>query len=92
MNRRQLIRSIAIAASAAGAPQAASPEPGGSKAIAVNHISYQVADDAKTGDSYVDLLGIGVKQDNGRQCYLTFGDSFSCLLPGNASRRAPLAA
>jgi catechol 2,3-dioxygenase-like lactoylglutathione lyase family enzyme len=82
MNRRQLIQSIAIAASAAGATRAASPEPSGFKAITVNHISYQVADYAKTRDFYVDLLGMGVKQDTGRQCYLTFGDSF--LLPRNA--------
>jgi catechol 2,3-dioxygenase-like lactoylglutathione lyase family enzyme len=85
MNRRQLIQSIAIAASAAGTSQAASPDPSGFKAVTVNHISYQVADYAKTRDFYVDLLGMGVKQDNGRQCYLTFGDSF--LLPRNARRR-----
>lgn len=84
MNRRQLIQSIAIAASAAGAA-AASPEPSGFKAVTVNHISYQVADYAKTRDFYVDLLGMGVKQDSGTQCYLTFGDSF--LLPRNARRR-----
>jgi catechol 2,3-dioxygenase-like lactoylglutathione lyase family enzyme len=81
MNRRQLIQSIAIAASAAGATVAASPEPSGFKAVTVNHISYQVADYAKTRDFYVDLLGMGVKQDGGRQCYLTFGDTF--LLPRN---------
>jgi catechol 2,3-dioxygenase-like lactoylglutathione lyase family enzyme len=86
MNRRQLIQSLAIAASAAGA-EAASPEPSGFKAVTVNHISYQVADYAKTRDFYVDLLGMGVKQDNGRQCYLTFGDSF--LLPRNARRPNP---
>jgi catechol 2,3-dioxygenase-like lactoylglutathione lyase family enzyme len=81
MNRRQLIQSLAIAAAAAGTAQAASPEPGGFKAVTVNHISYQVADYAKTRDFYVDLLGMGVKQDNGRQCNLAFGDSF--LLPRN---------
>ena len=83
MNRRQLIQGIAIAASAAGAASAASPE-GGFKAVTVNHISYQVADYAKTRDFYADLLGMGIKQDDGRQCYMTFGDTF--LLPRNARR------
>jgi catechol 2,3-dioxygenase-like lactoylglutathione lyase family enzyme len=81
MNRRQLIQRIAIAASAAGAAKAASPE-GGFKAVTVNHISYQVADYAKTRDFYADLLGMGVKGDTGRQCNMTFGDTF--LLPRNA--------
>ncbi len=84
MNRRQLIQSIAAAASIAGAAQAA-PQGTGSKgfqAITVNHISYQVADYAKTRDFYADLLGMKVSQDNGRQCYLSFGDTF--LLPRNA--------
>lgn len=81
MNRRQLIQSIAAAAAVTGAGQAA-PEGKGFKAVTVNHISYQVADYAKTRDFYVDLLGMKVSQDNGRQCYLSFGDTF--LLPRNA--------
>ncbi|HLH16718.1 MAG TPA: VOC family protein [Bryobacteraceae bacterium] len=82
MNRRQLIQSIAAAAAVAGASQAAPAEGTGFKAVTVNHISYQVADYAKTRDFYVDLLGMKVSQDNGRQCYLSFGDTF--LLPRNA--------
>src|SRR5215475_9532818 len=82
MNRRQLIRSLALAASAAEAAKAAAPEPSGFKAITVNHISYQVADYTKTRDFYVDLLGMKVSGDNGRQCNLSFGDTF--LLPRNA--------
>lgn len=82
MNRRQLIRSIAAAATVAGAAQAAPAEGKGFQAVTVNHISYQVADYAKTRDFYVDLLGMKVSQDNGRQCYLSFGDTF--LLPRNA--------
>lgn len=82
MNRRQLIQSLAMAATAASvaAPARAADAP--FKAVTVNHISYQVADYKKTRDFYVDLLGMGVKQDNDKsQCYLTFGDSF--LLPRN---------
>jgi catechol 2,3-dioxygenase-like lactoylglutathione lyase family enzyme len=82
MNRRQLIRSLSVAAAAAGAVTEAAAEGKGFKAVTVNHISYQVADYAKTRDFYVDLLGMKVSGDNGRQCNLSFGDSF--LLPRNA--------
>ena len=93
MNRRQLVRSLATAAAAAAgtapALQAAST---GFKAVTVNHISYTVADYARTRDFYADLLGMGVKQDNGRQCYMPFGNTF--LLPRNAragsDRKPPL--
>jgi catechol 2,3-dioxygenase-like lactoylglutathione lyase family enzyme len=56
-------------------------ESAGFKAVTMNHISYQVADYTKTRDLYSDLLGMKVSQDNGRQCYLSFGDTF--LLPRN---------
>src|SRR5579883_3416491 len=65
MNRRQLVKSLAVAAAAAGPAAAAGGK--GFKATAVNHISYQVADYAKTRDFYADLLGMKVSQDNGRQ-------------------------
>src|SRR5262249_48072688 len=48
----------------------------------VNHISYNVADYAKTRDFYADLLGMKVSADTGRQCNMAFGDSF--LLPRSA--------
>ena len=38
--------------------------------------SYQVADYGKTRDFYVDLLGMGVTNDDGTLCRLGFGDSF----------------
>jgi catechol 2,3-dioxygenase-like lactoylglutathione lyase family enzyme len=82
MSRRQLIQSLALTATvASSAAPAAKAEGTGFKAVTVNHISYRVADYAKTRDFYADLLGMGVKQDTGRQCYMTFGDSF--LLPRN---------
>ena len=83
MNRRQLIQSLAVAASAATAaiPLAAAGGKG-FKAVAVNHISYRVADYARTRDFYADLLGMNVSHDDGRQCYLAFGDSF--IIPRNA--------
>jgi catechol 2,3-dioxygenase-like lactoylglutathione lyase family enzyme len=85
MSRRQLIRSLAVTASAAAAVTpavtAAPPDEPAFKAVAVNHISYQVADYAKTRDFYVGMFGMKVTQDTGRQCYLSFGDAF--LLPRN---------
>ncbi|HEV8146097.1 MAG TPA: VOC family protein [Bryobacteraceae bacterium] len=83
MNRRQLVKSIAAAAAvSAGAAPAGAADGRGFKAVTVNHISYQVADYTKTRDFYVDLLGMKVSGDNGRQCNLSFGDTF--LLPRNA--------
>jgi catechol 2,3-dioxygenase-like lactoylglutathione lyase family enzyme len=80
MDRRQLIRSIAVAAAAVAAPAAA--EGKGFQAVAVNHISYVAADYAKTRDFYADLLGMKISHDDGKQCYMSFGDTF--LLPRNA--------
>src|SRR4051794_12156857 len=83
MNRRQLIQSLTVAASAAAATGTAAAAGGhGFKAVTVNHISYQVADYTKTRDFYKDLLGMTVSHDDGRQCYLSLGDTF--LLPRNA--------
>jgi catechol 2,3-dioxygenase-like lactoylglutathione lyase family enzyme len=88
MTRRQLVKSLALsatAAAAAGANPLAAAEGGkGFTAVAVNHISYQVADYKKTRDWYVDLLGMKVSGDNGRQCNLSFGDHGTWLLPRNA--------
>jgi catechol 2,3-dioxygenase-like lactoylglutathione lyase family enzyme len=84
MSRRQLIQSLAMAASTAAAVTpavAAPPDEPAFKAVSVNHISYQVADYAKTRDFYVSMFGMKVSQDTGKQCYLSFGDTF--LLPRN---------
>jgi len=78
MNRRQLVKSLAVAASVAAPAAAADGK--GFQTIAVNHISYQVADYAKTRDFYADLMGMKVSHDEGKgQAYLSFGDTF--LLP-----------
>ena len=78
MNRRQLIQSLALAgaASVATAAPVLSAEQKGFKTVAVNHISYGVVDYRQTRDFYADLLGMRVAEDNGKQCYLAFGDSF----------------
>lgn len=87
LTRRQLIQTLALgatAASAIGVAPAAAAEGQTFKAVAVNHISYQVADYTKTRDFYTSLLGMKATQDNGSQCYLTFGDHGSWLLARNA--------
>ena len=80
LNRRQLIQCLTAAATTAATAGAVAGE--GFKAVAVNHISYQVADYTKTRDFYASLLGMKVSHDDGRQCYLSFGDTW--LLPRNA--------
>ena len=77
INRRQLVRSLSIAASAgaAGLPAAMaaeSPIP----VSKLDHISYTVADYAKTRDFYSKLLGLKVDGDDGkRQCRLSTGNT-----------------
>ncbi len=103
MDRRQLIQSIAAAAVAIAAPALAradqapvgAPPPNLANqppmqftAVSVDHVSYQVADYAKTRDFYVALLGMQVTDDDHRsQCQLHFGDHGSFILPRN--RRQP---
>ena len=89
MSRRQLIQSLALAATASSAVSSVSEAAGpkGLKAVAVNHISYQVADYAKTRDFYADLFGMKLSHDDGKQCYLAFGDTF--LIPRNHDSGTP---
>jgi catechol 2,3-dioxygenase-like lactoylglutathione lyase family enzyme len=87
MNRRQLVRSLALAATAASATTASPAASKGFKAVAVNHISYQVADYKKTRDFYAELLGMEVRKDDGRQCYLVF-DGNTHLIARNGRARA----
>jgi catechol 2,3-dioxygenase-like lactoylglutathione lyase family enzyme len=90
MTRRQLIQSLALAATAASAVSASSTAAGdgkGFKAVGVNHISYEVADYVKIRDFYADLLGMKVSQDDGKQCFLSFGDTF--IIPRNRASGTP---
>lgn len=84
MTRRQLIKSLSVVAAVASnvTPSAASTK--GFKAVAVNHISYQVADYAKTRDFYADLLGMRIAGDTGKQCELILGDTNTFVIPRNA--------
>src|SRR5215470_2776857 len=80
MTRRQLIKNLTIAATAAttGASAAsalAAPEGYVAKATAFNHVSYQVNDYKKCRDFYAGLFGMKVSMDDGMQCRLSFGDN-----------------
>jgi len=88
MTRRQLIRRLAITAAAASAATAAAAD-SPLKAIAVNHISYQVADYGKTRDFYANLLGMKASEDDGRTVRLTFGADETCLVPRTARAGSP---
>src|SRR5882757_7432328 len=83
MTRRQLIQSLALTASAAGTAAAADTPV--ARAVYINHISYQVADYAKTRDFYAGLFGMKVSDDDGKQCRLSVGDSL--IIARNASSR-----
>jgi catechol 2,3-dioxygenase-like lactoylglutathione lyase family enzyme len=81
LNRRELIQGLTIAAASAipAVPAiGAAPAMPVVKATAVNHISYQVADYARSRDFYAGLLGMRVQNDNGKECELAFGDT--CLI------------
>jgi catechol 2,3-dioxygenase-like lactoylglutathione lyase family enzyme len=73
MNRRQLIRSLALTASLANTAKA--DDANIVKATYINHISYQVSDYARTRDFYSGLFGMQVSEDNGKQCRLTVGQT-----------------
>ena len=77
MTRRQLIQNLAVTAAAVtavGAPAAAA-ESNPIQAVNFNHVSYSVADYAKSRDFYAGLFGMKVTEDDGKQCRLLFGDS-----------------
>jgi len=99
ISRRELVRALGVTASAALAagafPEVASyagdpPQMGMSggntalKAVAYNHINYQVSDYAKVRDFYVSLLGMKDAWDDGKQCSVECGD------PPNAIYIRPL--
>jgi hypothetical protein len=92
MSRRQLIQTIAIAATAFAAGEATLAEAApattlGFHTIGVNHISYSVTgkDYGVARDFYVKNFGFDYvpAQDSGSQCYLPFGprDNGTFMLP-----------
>ena len=64
----------AVAQTPAGKPAGAPDSP--FKTVELDHISYQVKDYRVTRDFYAELMGMEVKNDNGKtQCELYFGSS-----------------
>src|SRR2546425_3570146 len=98
MNRRQLIQSLSVAAAAAAAAAGMAPAAKAAsnplEALYVNHISYQVNDYKKVRDFYVDLLGMKITEDDGKQCRLVIGNNTLIhrnRANGGPARAAPLA-
>jgi catechol 2,3-dioxygenase-like lactoylglutathione lyase family enzyme len=80
ISRRELIRSIAVTASAVSSvPAYAAGEPG-IKAVGIKHISYRAADYAKTRDFYSGLLGMKVLADTATGASLPGGGVGRCNL------------
>ena len=78
MSRRQLIQSLALAATAASAATASAAAPAEgyvARATAINHVSYPCKDYTKLRDFYSGLFGMKVSRDDGMQCRLSFGDN-----------------
>jgi catechol 2,3-dioxygenase-like lactoylglutathione lyase family enzyme len=95
LDRRRMIQMMGLTATAAFAANAvpgfsALAAPTGEisapafKAVAYNHINYQVPDYAKTRDFYINLFGMKPVWDDGKQCSVEFGD------PPNAIYFRPL--
>jgi catechol 2,3-dioxygenase-like lactoylglutathione lyase family enzyme len=98
INRRELLRALGLSATTAlatsllpeatafaGSPAETSSVGGSAfKAVSFNHINYQVADYAKVRDFYVNLYGMKVVWDDGKQCSVECGD------PPNAIYIRPL--
>jgi len=91
INRRQLIKSLAVASTVASSMSSPAPigaQGQGFKTIALDHISYQVTDYKRTRDFYSDLMGMPVTGDNGTtQCTLHFGDA--SVIARNRRQPAP---
>src|SRR5260370_19466727 len=81
-----LFRSAMTGSAEAQSPGAAAVRKGSAfKTVELDHISYQVTDYRVTRDFYADLMGMEVKNDNGRnQCELWFGNNM--LLARNKFR------
>jgi catechol 2,3-dioxygenase-like lactoylglutathione lyase family enzyme len=95
MSRRDLIRNLTVTAAAtvAAAPAIAAPSPiegKGFKAVAVNHLSYGVADYGRSRDFYADLLGMKVSHDTGKDCILSFGETLLILRKSRQPDSKPL--
>jgi catechol 2,3-dioxygenase-like lactoylglutathione lyase family enzyme len=72
VNRRQLLKFLALTAGAHATPLLAARSLNGT---AINHVSYASADYKKTRDFYVDVFGFQVSEEDEKQLYLWAGDA-----------------
>ena len=89
IGRRQFIKSLALAATAASAVSAAAAPVADNKLVKatyINHVSYQVPDYTKIRDLYAGVFGMEISEDDGKNCRLTFGNNI--LIPRNPGVRA----
>jgi catechol 2,3-dioxygenase-like lactoylglutathione lyase family enzyme len=88
INRRQLVQNLAIAASVGSAIGESAFAAGESplKTVGINHISYRVADYAKSRDFYSGLLGLKIMDDHGTKCRAVVGNLSLVIQPGEDDR------
>ena len=94
LSRRDLIRSLSMLASvtATGQVYGLQRPPPAFKGTGINHVSYSVADYARTRDFYAGLLGARVANDipSRAQCELHVGDSYILPRTARGGRKPPL--
>lgn len=95
LTRRDLIRSLTMLVGLGGGSQGRSggrPAAPAFEATGINHISYSVADYARTRDFYANLLGARVANDlpNRQQCELHLGGSYILPRTARSGRRPPV--
>jgi catechol 2,3-dioxygenase-like lactoylglutathione lyase family enzyme len=84
MNRRQLIKSLAMVAAAAAPVSAAAADKAPWKTVHLDHISYAVNDYKKSAEWYAGLMGWEIKNDNGKnQATLRIGDVGEIIIRNN---------
>lgn len=101
MNRRQLIKSLAMVAAVAAPASASAADKAPWKTVHLDHISYAVNDYKKSAEWYAGLMGWEIKNDNGKnQATLRIGDVGEIIIRNSrrptsaeaSARQAPEAA
>ena len=93
MTRRQLIQSLALAATAASAASTAPAAAGGTtivKSAYLNHVGYQCADYKRSRDWYSDLFGMKVVLDDGQKASLSCGEEALLIFHPRKSPTTPV--
>ena len=94
LSRRDLIRSLTMLAGTTGGTQVRGLErpPPAFKGTGINHISYSVANYARTRDFYAQVLGARIANDvpSRAQCELHVGESYILPRTARGGRRPPV--